>query len=78
MEAMVNAFKVQVKMNVTEMRIVGYQKFAILELALMLALFLNVPPMLLARLQFMMYNVLVYKVIQEMGRLHVIEYLLEL
>jgi hypothetical protein len=33
MEAMVNAFKVQVKMNVTEMRIVEYQKFAILELA---------------------------------------------
>ena len=68
-----NAFKVQVKMNVTEMRIVGYQKFAILELALMLALFLNVPPMLLARLQFMMCNALVYQVTLEMGSLHVIE-----
>ena len=68
-----NAFMVQVKMNVIEMRIVGYQKFAILELALMLALFLNVPPMLLARLQFMMYNALVYQVTLEMGSLHVIE-----
>ena len=68
-----NAFMVQVKMNVIEMRIVGYQKFATLELALMLALFLNVPPMLLARLLFMMCNALVYQVIQEMGRLHVIE-----
>ena len=68
-----NAFMVQVKMNVIEMRIVGYQKFATLELALMLALFLNVPPMLLARLLFMMCNALVYQVIQEMERLHVIE-----
>ena len=68
-----NAFMVQVKMNVIEMRIVGYQKFATLELALMLALFLNVPPMLLARLRFMMYNALVYQVTLEMGSLHVIE-----
>ena len=68
-----NAFMVQVKMNVAEMRIVEYQKFAIQEHVLMLALFLNVPPMLLARLLFMMCNVLVYQVIQEMERLHVIE-----
>ena len=68
-----NAFMVQVKMNVAEMRIVEYQKFAIQEHVLMLALFLNVPPMLLARLLFMMCNALVYQVIQEMERLHVIE-----
>ena len=73
MEAMVNAFMVQVKMNVAEMRIVEYQKFAIQEPVLMLALFLNVPPMLLARLLFMMCHALVYQVIQEMERLHVIE-----
>lgn len=57
MEVMENASKVSPKMNAITMRTAALAKFATQELASMLALFLNVLPMLSVQLQCMMYDV---------------------
>ena len=73
MEETVNVSREKQKANVDEMRIVGSQKFATLELASMLVLSLNVHLMLLAKQLYMIFNVLASQVSLGMERLHVIE-----